>query len=71
MAERTLGWLTLDRRLVRDYEALSGRSEAMIHIVVIDFMTRRLTGENTPVARALNPGTDGIKRPLICFSDLL
>ncbi|MCP2353614.1 transposase [Nonomuraea thailandensis] len=50
-AERTLGWLMLHRRLVRDYEARPDRSEAMIHIAMIDLMARRLTGENTPTWR--------------------
>ena len=45
--ERTYGWLMLHRRLARDYEAHSHRSEAMIHLAMTDLMTRRLTGENT------------------------
>ena len=49
--ERTLGWLMAHRRLARDYEALPQRSEAMIHIAMIDVMTRRLTGESTPTWR--------------------
>nr|BFD96304.1 IS5-like element ISSco3 family transposase [Kitasatospora sp. Xyl93] len=49
--ERTFGWLMLHRRLVRDYEALPARSEAMIHLAMIDNMTRRLTGESTPTWR--------------------
>ncbi|MFI6797601.1 transposase [Streptosporangium canum] len=49
--ERTFGWLMLHRRLVRDYEALPVRSAAMIHIAMIDLMTRRLTGESTPTWR--------------------
>ncbi|MFG1754958.1 hypothetical protein [Streptosporangium sandarakinum] len=36
------------RRLVRDYEALPVRSEAMIHVAMIDLVSRRLTGESTP-----------------------
>ncbi|MEW9556236.1 transposase [Nonomuraea sp. NPDC050783] len=40
--------LGIDVRLARDYEARPDRSEAMIHIAMIDVMTRRLTGENTP-----------------------
>ncbi|MFI7229214.1 hypothetical protein ACIBO5_38865 [Nonomuraea angiospora] len=51
MAERTLGWLMLHRRLARDYEARTDRSEAMI-----DLMTRRLTGEDTPPGAASEPG---------------
>ncbi len=49
--ERTFGWLMLHRRLVRDYEALPARSEAMIHLAMIDLMARRLTGESTPTWR--------------------
>ncbi|MFI9842533.1 hypothetical protein ACIHFD_36255 [Nonomuraea sp. NPDC051941] len=37
----------LHRCLVRDYEALPTSSEVVIHIVMIDVMTRRLTGEST------------------------
>ncbi|WP_435054316.1 transposase [Nonomuraea angiospora] len=51
VAERTFGWLMLHRRLTRDYEARPDRSEAMIHIAMIDLMVRRLTGENTPTWR--------------------
>ncbi len=45
--ERTYGWLMLNRRLARDYETLSTRSEAMIHLAMTDLMARRLTSENT------------------------
>jgi transposase len=45
--ERTYGWLMLHRRLVRDYEALPARSEAMIHLAMSDLMARRHTGEAT------------------------
>nr|WP_237527160.1 MULTISPECIES: transposase [unclassified Streptomyces] len=45
--ERTYGWLMLHRRPARDYETHPHRSEAMIHLAMIDLMTRRLTGENT------------------------
>ncbi|MFI7705478.1 transposase [Nonomuraea sp. NPDC049480] len=51
VAERTLGWFMLHRRLARDYEALPARSEAMIHVAMIDLMARRLTGESTPTWR--------------------
>ncbi|NEA59766.1 IS5 family transposase [Streptomyces sp. SID13666] len=51
VVERTLGWLMQHRRLTRDYEALTNRSEAMIHIAAINLMTRRLTAENTPTWR--------------------
>lgn len=46
--ERTFGRLMHHRRLARDYEALPATSEAMIHLAMIDNMTRRLTSENTP-----------------------
>jgi transposase len=49
--ERTLGWLMLHRRLARDYEAPPARSEAMIHLAMIDLMARRVTGESTPTWR--------------------
>jgi transposase len=48
VVERTLGWLMLHRRLVRDYEALPASSEAMIHIAMIDNVSKRITGETTP-----------------------
>ncbi|GLP67329.1 DDE transposase [Streptomyces sp. TUS-ST3] len=46
--ERTLGWLMNHRRLARDYEAKPHRSEAMVHLAMINLMTRRLTAESTP-----------------------
>ncbi|MYT95864.1 MULTISPECIES: IS5 family transposase [unclassified Streptomyces] len=49
--ERTLGWLMNYRRLARDYEAHPHRSEAMIHLAMINLMTRRLTAESTPTWR--------------------
>ena len=45
--ERTYGWLMLHRRLARDYETLSARSEAMVHLAMTDLMARRPTGETT------------------------
>jgi transposase len=52
VAERTFGWLMLHRRLVRDYETLPARSEAMLHVAMINLMTRRLTRESTPTWRS-------------------
>ncbi|RBQ13983.1 IS5 family transposase [Spongiactinospora rosea] len=48
VVERTFGWLMHHRRLARDYESLPATSEAVIHLAMIDNMTRRLTSENTP-----------------------
>ncbi|GHE69348.1 DDE transposase [Streptomyces longispororuber] len=45
--ERSIGWLMHHRRLARDYERHPHRSEAMIHLAMIDLMARRLTGEAT------------------------
>ncbi len=56
--ERTLGWLMLRRRLVRDYEALPARSRTMIHWAMIDVMSRRLTGESAPSWRGDPKQTD-------------
>jgi hypothetical protein len=49
--ERTFGRLMLHRHLVGDYETLTARSEAGIHLAMIDLMARRLTGESTPTWR--------------------
>jgi transposase len=51
VAERTLGWLMLHRRLTRDYETLPASSEAMIQLAAIDNMARRVTRETTPTWR--------------------
>lgn len=53
--ERTLGWLMNHRRLARDYGARPHRSEAMIHLAVINVMPRRLTAESTPTWRGHEP----------------
>nr|WP_322753282.1 transposase [Frankia sp. Cas3] len=51
IVERTFGWLMAYRRLARDYETHPTRSEAMIHLEMIDLMTRRIAGESTPTWR--------------------
>ncbi|MGW5344237.1 IS5 family transposase [Streptomyces sp. NPDC004050] len=51
VVERTFGWLMNHHRLARDYEALPARSEAVIHVAMINLMTRRLTNETTPTWR--------------------
>ena len=40
--ERTFGWMTRHRRLVRDYEARTDVSEAMIHIDMAGLLIRRI-----------------------------
>lgn len=41
--ERTLSWLTANRRLARDYETSPAHSETVIRWVMIGIMARRLT----------------------------
>jgi transposase len=43
VVERTLGWLTRNRRLVRDYERLPAHHETMTTIAMIILMSRRLS----------------------------
>lgn len=51
VAERTLGWLMMHRRLARDYETRPESSQAMIHIAMADNLAKRITGETTPTWR--------------------
>jgi putative transposase len=44
IVERTFAWLGKYRRLSKDYEALPETSEAMIHLAMINLMSRRLKG---------------------------
>lgn len=60
--ERTLGWLMLHRRLVRDYETDPARSRTMILWAMIDNMSRRLTGESTSTWRTTPTNADIIRQ---------
>lgn len=51
VVERTIGWLMMHRRLARDYEKRDESSQAMINLAMIDNVTKRITGENTPTWR--------------------
>ena len=42
VVERTFGWMTRWRRLVRDYEARLDVSHAMIHVAMESLLLRRL-----------------------------
>jgi putative transposase len=42
VVERTFAWLGKQRRLSKDYEALSETSEAMVYAAMVNLMTRRL-----------------------------
>ena len=42
VVERTFAWLNQARRLSKDYEGLVSTSEALVHIVMIRLMVRRL-----------------------------
>jgi len=51
VTERTFGRIMLHRRLVRDFETLPSSSEAMLQIAMIDNVSKRVTGETTPIWR--------------------
>jgi transposase len=51
VVERTIGWLMLHHRLARDYETLPASSEAVIHLAVIDNVTKRIADETNPTWR--------------------
>jgi putative transposase len=42
VVERTFAWLMHSRRLARDYERLTGSSEAMVQVAMIHLMLKRL-----------------------------
>jgi putative transposase len=45
VVERTFAWLGRFRRLSKDYEYLTATSEAVIHLAVIQLLTRRLASK--------------------------
>jgi putative transposase len=42
VVERTFGWFTLHRRLVKDYEVKTRHSESMLYLAMLRIMLRRL-----------------------------
>ena len=46
VVERTFGWMTRWRRLVRDYEQRIDVSQAMIHIALGSLLIRRIAHRN-------------------------
>jgi transposase len=42
IVERTIGWLNRRRRLAKDWECLSSRALALVHLASIQLMLRRL-----------------------------
>ena len=45
VVERTLAWLSHNRRLSRDYEALPETSQALVYAAMIPLMLKRLKPE--------------------------
>ena len=52
--ERTFGWMTRWRRLVRDYEANIDVSEAMIHLALGSLLLRRIAHQAVCVLIGVN-----------------
>lgn len=52
VVERTLAWLSNNRRLSKDYEVLPETSEAFIYLAMVNLMTKRLAGCSTPAFRS-------------------
>jgi putative transposase len=48
IVERTFGWFGRYRRMSKDYEFLTDTSEAMVSLVMIHIMTRRLARGGAP-----------------------
>src|SRR5690606_34659355 len=63
VVERTFGWMTRWRRLVRDYEQRLDVSEAMIHLARASLLTRvRGAGVTMPIRRKSAPTIEAVKR---------
>ncbi len=52
LVERTLAWISRNRRLSKDYEGLLETAEAFIWIVVMRLLTSRFAAEPPEVAKA-------------------
>jgi len=81
VVERTFGWMTRWKRLVRDYEQRLDVSEAMIHVALGSLMLRRIAvpehsqtdskgnsrnfGANQPAA-TLAPARPGFRQSWLC-----
>ena len=48
VVERTFGWMTRYRRLVRDYEERIDVSQAMIHVAMAALLIRRIAHPEFP-----------------------
>jgi transposase len=55
VVERTLAWITRQRRTVRDYERLPAHHETYIYRAMIIVMTRRLARKPELVSIAAEP----------------
>lgn len=55
VVERTFSWLEKARRLCRDYEVLPENHEAVVYIVMIRLMLRRLTDNRRRRKSKINP----------------
>ena len=64
VVEKTFIWLMFHHRLARDHETLPASSEAMIHLVMIDNISKRITDETSSSRsnRARSP-TSAPRRP--------
>ena len=51
IVERTLAWISRNRRLARDFENLAATAKALIHLAMIKLMLRRLARPMTFLER--------------------